>query len=89
MPKVTSIIPEKFLRNRNQFNFIIAHISEEEALKIIESLPNESTGPVSFPLNVAANMIVVPLCNIYQIIDKGMVDYPLIIRQDKKYLTRL
>ena len=67
VPKVPNITPEKFLRNRNQFNFIIAHISEEEILKVIESLPNKSTGPASLPLKllkVVADIIVVPLCNI-------------------------
>ena len=59
--------PDKFLKKRNQFNFIIAHISEEEVLKIIESLPNKSTGPASLPLKLLkmiADIIVVPLCNI-------------------------
>ena len=26
VPKLRNIFPEKFLKNRNQFNFIIAHI---------------------------------------------------------------
>ena len=26
VPKVPNIYPEKFLKNRNQYNFIIAHI---------------------------------------------------------------
>ena len=34
--KVPNILPEKFLKNRNQFNFIIAHISNEEVLEIIK-----------------------------------------------------
>ena len=29
IPKVKNISPEKFLRNRNQLNFIIAHVSKE------------------------------------------------------------
>ena len=59
--------PDRFLKNRNQFNFVIAHISEDEVLKIIEALPNKSTGPASLPLKllkVVADIIVVPLCNI-------------------------
>ena len=50
VPKVPNIFPEKFLENKNQFNFIIAHISNEEVLEIIKSLKNKSTGPSSIPL---------------------------------------
>ena len=64
VPKVPNTTPRKFLKNRNQINFIIAHISEEEILKIISSLPSKSTGPASIPLKllkVVADIIVVPL----------------------------
>ena len=67
LPKVPNIIPEKFLKNRNQFNFIIAHTSNEEVLEIINSLTNKSTGPSSIPLNLlyaVADIIVFPLCYI-------------------------
>ena len=67
VPKVPNMSPVKFLKNRNQFNLIIAHISDEEVLKIIESLPNKSTGPASIPLKllkIIADIVVVPLCNI-------------------------
>ena len=37
----------KFLKNRNQINFAIAHTSNEEILDIIKSLENKSTGPTS------------------------------------------
>ena len=63
--KVHNIAPEKFLKNRNQFNFIITHTSNEEVLEIINSLTNKSTGPSSIPLNlphVVADLIVFPLC---------------------------
>ena len=43
VPKVPNISPERFLKNRNQFNFIIAHISNEEILGIIKYLPNKAT----------------------------------------------
>ena len=33
VPKVPSMTPEKFIKNRNQVNFVIAHISKEEVLK--------------------------------------------------------
>ena len=52
VPKVPTIFPEDFLRNRNQYNLIIAHISNEEVLEIIKSLNNKSTGPSSIPLNL-------------------------------------
>ena len=67
VPKVPNMTPDKFLRNRNQFNLIIAHISHEEVLRIIESLPHKSTGPASIPLKmlkVVADIIVIPLCRI-------------------------
>ena len=67
VPKVPNITPDKFLKNRNQLNLIIAHISDEEVLKIIESLPNKSVGPASIPirlLKVVADIIVKPLCAI-------------------------
>ena len=65
VPKVPNITASRFLKNRNQVNFIIAHISEEEILKLITSLPNKSTGPASIPLKllkVVADILVVPLC---------------------------
>ena len=31
VPNVPNMFPEKFLKNKNQFNCIIAHISNEEA----------------------------------------------------------
>ena len=67
VPKVPNITADKFLKNRNQVNLIIAHISEEEILDIIKALPNKSTGPASIPLKllkVVADIIVVPLCRI-------------------------
>ena len=36
--KVSNVVPEKFLENRIQFNFIIAYISNEEVLEFINSL---------------------------------------------------
>ncbi len=56
-----------YLKDRNQFNLIIAHISEEEILTIIKSLTNKSTGPASIPLKlltIVVDIIVVPLCRI-------------------------
>ena len=59
--------PDKFLRNRNQFNLIITHISHEEDLRIIESLPHQSTEAASIPLEmlqIVADIIVIHLCRI-------------------------
>ena len=39
MAKVPNMSPEKFLKNCNQFELIIAHISEEEILNNINALP--------------------------------------------------
>ena len=36
VPKVPNISHEKFLKNRNQVNLIIAHISDEEILEILK-----------------------------------------------------
>lgn len=61
------ISPEKFLRNRNQLNFIVAHISTEEVLDIIKSLNNKATGPSSIPtklLVLIPDLIILPLCKI-------------------------
>ena len=59
--------PSMFLKNRNQFDLIVAHISEEEILDIINNLSNKSVGPASIPLRllkIVADLIVVPLCKI-------------------------
>ena len=67
VPKVPNISPENFLKNRNQFNFIIAHVSNEEVLEIINSLSNKSTGPSSIPINllqIVADLIVFPLISL-------------------------
>ena len=67
VPKVPNLSPELFLKNRNQFIFIIAHISNEEVMEIIKSLQNKATGPSSIPLkllHIVADLIVFPLCHI-------------------------
>ena len=52
IPKVRNISASKFLKQRNQFNFLIAHISNEEVLDRVNSLSNKATGPSSIPLNL-------------------------------------
>ena len=67
VPRVPNMSPDKFLKNRNNFELIIAHISEEEVLEIISSLPNKATGPASIPLKylkLVADLIITPLCHI-------------------------
>ena len=64
IPKVVNSSPGTFLKNRNQFNFVIAHISEE-VVDIINSLSNKSTGIHSIPLNlliIIMDIIIIPLC---------------------------
>ena len=50
VPKVPNKSPEQFLKNRIQFEFIITHISEQEIVDLISSLPNKSTEHASIPL---------------------------------------
>ena len=55
------------MKNRNQLNFLIAHISNEEVLGIINKLENKSTGPQSIPiklLKLIPDLILIPLCTI-------------------------
>ena len=44
--------PEQYLKNRNRLEFLIAHISNEEILDIINQLENKSTGPQSIPIKL-------------------------------------
>ena len=37
----------KFMKQRHQNKFLIAHVSREEVLDVIKSLKNKSAGPVS------------------------------------------
>ena len=67
IPQVPNISPSKFLRNRNQFNFIIAKVSNEEILKIINLLENKSSGPYGIPLKLLTlipDLIIIPLAHI-------------------------
>ena len=67
IPKVPNLSPSKFLKNRNQIKFVIAHVSNEEVLDIINSLENKSTGPSSIPLrmlSIIPDLIILPLAHI-------------------------
>ena len=64
VPKVPNRSPEQYLKNRIQTEFIIAHISEEEIVELIASLPNKATGHASIPLKylkIVADIIAIPL----------------------------
>ena len=55
------------MKERQQLNIIIAHISEEEVLGFINALENKSTGPNSIHiklLKMIPNLIITPLCRI-------------------------
>ena len=67
IPKVPNISPLKFLKDRIQLNFIIAHTSNEEILGIINALEHKSTGPSSIPLKLLSllpDLIIMPLAYI-------------------------
>ena len=67
IPLNPKVKPEKYLKNRNQLNFLITHISNEDVLDIINKLENKSTGPQSIPihlLKLIPDLILVPLCKI-------------------------
>ena len=67
VPKIPNQSPNQFLKNRNQAEFIIAHISVEEVTDIIAALPKKSVGPHSIPikfLKIVADIVAIPLCNI-------------------------
>ena len=59
--------PDRFLKNRNPTDFVLAHISDNEILDIIKALPNKATGPASIPLKLlksVADIIIFPLARI-------------------------
>ena len=67
IPKVPNLSSSKFLKNRNQIKFAIAHVSNEEVLDIINSLENKSTGPSSIPLrmlSIIPDLIILPQAHI-------------------------
>ena len=67
IPKVHNVTASKFLTQRNQFNFLIAFISNEEVLDIINSLSDKATGSSNIPLKLLlliSDLIVIPLCHI-------------------------
>ena len=69
--------PDTFLKSRNNFNFLITFVTNEELIDIIKSLDcNKSSGPSSIPtklLLLIPDLIVFPLCKIINIsFEKGI-----------------
>ena len=67
IPKAVNINPKIFLKDRQEVNFLIAHISEEEVIGIINALENKTSGPTSIPikmLKMIPDLIIIPLCRI-------------------------
>ena len=67
IPRNPILRPEKYLKDKNQIEFLIAHISSEEILDIINQLESKSTGPQSIPVNLLKlipDLIILPLCKI-------------------------
>ena len=67
VPRIPNQSPTQFLKNRNQFNFILAHISEDDIIDIIVAMPRKSIGPHSIPiqfLKIVADIVAIPLCRI-------------------------
>ena len=60
--------PSSYLKNRINFDFVIALTSEDEILKIIQSLDDsKSSGPSSIPiklLKIPAQCLTLPLCKL-------------------------
>ena len=56
-----------YLKNQNLFDVIIAHISEEEILYVINNLSNKSVGPASIPLRllkIVSDLVLIPCKNV-------------------------
>ena len=69
IPKIPpfKISPKSYMKARNNFVFIIAHISTEEILEIINHLETKSSGPASIPiklLKIIPDLIIIPLTKI-------------------------
>ena len=67
IPKNPKGDPMKFLKNRNELEFLITFVSNEEILDTLQNLENKSSGPNSIPiklLKLIPDLILVPLCKI-------------------------
>ena len=70
IPKTQNVSTLKFMKERINYAFLIAQVSHDEVLNIINSLEYKATGPVSIPiklLKLIPDLILVPLCNIINV----------------------
>ena len=70
IPKTQNVSALKFMKERINYAFLIAQVSHNEVLNIINSLEYKATGPVSIPiklLKLIPDLILVPLCNIINV----------------------
>ena len=85
VPKVPNLSPDQFLKNRIQFEFMVAHISEQEIIDLIVALPKKATGHASIPLNflkLVADILAIPLCRIINLsFSKGV--FPELLKTAK------
>ena len=67
IPVAPGMSANRFLKDRIETNFIIAHISNDEIIDIINKLENKSTGPSGIPLRLLSlipDLIIIPLAHI-------------------------
>ena len=70
IPETQNVSALKCMKERQNFKFLIAHVSQEEVLEIIKSLENKSVGPVIIPIKLIKlipDLILFPLCNIINV----------------------
>ena len=88
IPRSGNISLLKFLKQRNQLDFLLVHVSHDEVLEIINTFENKSTGPASIPvklLKLIPDLIIVPLCKLINLsfISGSFPDLYLSIRMDQ------
>ena len=91
IPKVPNISPSHCLKNLNQINFVVAHISNEEIIDIIDSLENKSPGLSSIPLKLLSlipDLIIIPLASIINMSLQSGV-YPYLLKLIKVILIKV
>lgn len=67
IPKIKNISPDKFLKNRQDNEFLLSNVTSQEVLDIIQGLESKSLGPASIPINMlksVADLIIIPLCSL-------------------------
>ena len=83
--RVPNISPLNFLKGCIQFNFIIAHTSNEEILDTINVLEHKSTGPSSIPfklLSLISDLIIMPLHMLFRSFSTGVFPKLMKIKVD-------